>query len=230
MIPGLEEKLASLGIHPKDLSLYESAFTHASYTNEHPDCPSYDRLEYLGDSLLDMIVADFLYQAYPKANSGLLSKMRSRLVEGTTLTAFTETKLATSSFIRYSVGERGNEKNHRKIHEDVFESFIAAVYLDQGYATVRQFLEKIYAPYIPQALSLIQELNADPKTQLQESLGGQSPDYVVVQTKNLNTEDVEFTVEARYHQVVIGLGRGHNHVEAERNAAMDALNKSVGRK
>lgn len=224
----LEKKLKELGIKPSTLSLYESAFTHASYTNEHPECQSYDRLEFLGDSLLDMIIADFLFHAYPKADSGLLSKMRSRLVEGTTLTELTEKTFRFAPLIRYSVGEAPNERNHHKIHEDVFESFIAAVYLDQGYVFVRSLLQKVFQPLIEQVPELIQQNDMDPKTQLQALLSGASPVYVIVDRKNLNTEDVEFTVEARLGNTVLGIGRGHNHNKAERAAAFDALSKKVG--
>jgi ribonuclease-3 len=225
MIEGLAEALKQFGIVPKDISLFEMAFTHASYTNEHPDSPSYDRLEFLGDSILDMVIGDFVYQANPTADSGHLSKMRAVLVEGKTLTDFSEVRFGFDKLVRYSVGEKGNVRFHHHINEDVFESFVAAVYLDQGYAFVREMLAQIYAPLLPQAFEM--EEKADSKSRLQELLISDI-DYVVTQAQNVNTEDVSYTVEARMGNVVLGTGRGHNQKEAEINAAADALSKRVG--
>ena len=157
---------------PHDVSIYEQAFTHASYTNEHKDCPSYDRLEFLGDSLLDMIVGDLVYQANPSG------------------------------------------------------SFIAAVYLDQGYDFVRQLLIKIYSPLLDEAIDVSNK--RDSKSRLQEMLKGAVIQYVVIKQENLNSENVCFTVEARYGDVSLGIGKGHNTKEAEINAASDALSKKVG--
>ncbi|MFA6829288.1 MAG: ribonuclease III [Bacilli bacterium] len=221
----LTETLEKFAIVPNDISLYEQAFTHASYTNEHPESLSYDRLEYLGDSILDMVIADFLFTAYPKANSGLLSKMRACLVEGKTLTEFSEKHFDFPSLVRYSVGESGNTKFHKKIHEDIFEAFIAACYLDQGYLFTRNLLWHIYAPLVQQAYDKAQQ--SDSKSRLQELLSSNIT-YVKVSSSNLNSEDVQYVVEARVGSAVLGVGQGHNLKEAETNAASDALKKKVG--
>ena len=226
MIKGLDEVFQRFHITPHDVSLYEQAFTHASYTNEHKECPSYDRLEFLGDSLLDMIVGTIVYEADPQANSGKLSRMRSALVEGKTLTHFSEDVYGFSSLVRYSQGEKDNVKFHKHIDEDVFESFIAAVYLDQGYEFVRKILVDIYTPLVDEAMSV--SLERDSKSRLQEVLNGANIQYVVIRQDNLNTEDVCFTVEARLGSVTLGVGKGHNTKEAEINAASDALSKKVG--
>lgn len=226
MIEGLDEVLKQFSIVPKNIALYEQAFTHASYTNEHKECPSYDRLEFLGDSLLDMIVGDLLYQSKPDANSGTLSKMRAALVEGKTLTYFSENRFGFAKLVRYSEGEKNNTKFHKHIDEDVFESFIAAVYLDQGYAFVRHLLEEIYTPLIDESIQL--SLDRDSKSRLQEVLKGANVNYVVVKEENPQSENVCFTVEARLGTMVLGVGRGHNTKEAEIAAAKDALSKQVG--
>ncbi len=227
MIEGLDRALAQFDITPKDISLYEMAFTHASYTNEHLDEQDYDRLEFLGDSILDMVIGDFVYQFYPKADSGILSKMRSALVEGRTLTDFSEKSFGFDVLVRYSVGEKGNVRFHHHINEDVLEAFIGAVYLDQGYSFVRNLLYKIYAPLIPTALD--RATRNDSKSRLQELLSS-NIDYVVVATENINTENVSYIVEARVGTAVLGIGRGHNQKEAEINSAQDALQKRVGGK
>lgn len=227
MIEGLDKVFARFSIVPHDLSLYEQAFTHASYTNEHKGCPDYDRLEFLGDSLLDMIVGDMVYKANPESNSGALSKMRSALVEGKTLSHFSEDVFGFASLVRYSQGEKGNAKFHKHIDEDVFESFIGAVYLDQGYDFVRKILIEIYTPLLDEAMNV--SLSRDSKSRLQEMLGGVKIDYVVIKQENPNSENVCFIVEARYGDVSLGVGKGHNTKEAEINAASDAIKKKVGK-
>ncbi len=227
MIDGIQKVFDRFNIIPNDLSLYEQAFTHASYSNEHKECKSYDRLEFLGDSILDMVVGDMVYQARPEANSGTLTKMRAALVGGETLTYFSEELFGFSSLIRYSQGEKANSKFHRHIHEDVFESFIGAVYLDQGYEFVRQLLLSIFTPLLDGAMNI--SLSRDSKSRLQEILKGASPQYVVVKQENLLSDDVCFTVEVRLGDVILGQGKGHNTKEAEINAASDAIKKKVGK-
>ncbi len=217
--------LNGFGIKPNDLKIYDQAFTHASYTNEHPDSPSYDRLEYLGDSILDMVIADILYEKFPNDKSGLLSKKRSVLVEGKMLTFFSEEKYHLAPLVRYSEGEKNNVKFHKHIHEDIFESFIAAIYVDQGYETVRRVIEDIYAPYVDDLDDLLDQ--SDAKSKLQEILES-NIEYVVISQKDMNSDDVSFTVEARVNGMPLGVGVGHNTKEAEINAAKDALSKRVG--
>lgn len=226
MIKGLDQVFERFSIEPKDVSLYEMAFTHASYTNEHHDCPNYDRLEFLGDSILDMVIGDLVYQAFPDFNSGKLSKVRAVLVEGKTLTKLSEEVYGFSKLVRYSVGEKDNTKNHKHIDEDVFEAFIGAVYLDQGYLFVRNLLREIYTPLVEDAK--VVALKGDAKSRLQEKVAPASLTYVVVKQENLGTEDVCFTVEARVGTAVLGKGQGHNTKEAEVNSALDALSKMVG--
>ncbi len=226
MIPGLEETLRDFHIVPKDISLYEMAFTHASYTNEHRDCPSYDRLEFLGDSILDMVVGDLVFHHYPYSNSGTLSKARSAMVEGKTLTRLSESVFNFAALVRYSEGEKKNTANHSHINEDVFESFIAACYLDQGYDFVRKMVLDIFSPLLPLALDLSKK--RDSKGRLQELMNGVVINYVVISQNNINKEDCHFVVEARIGNDVLGKGEGHNIKEAETNAAKDALSKKVG--
>ncbi len=227
MISGLDKVFERFHIKTDNIALYEQAFTHASYSNEHKDCPSYDRLEFLGDSLLDMIVGDLVYQENPDCNSGSLSKMRSALVEGRTLTRLSEEIFGFSKLVRYSQGEKDNVKFHKHIDEDVFESFVAAVYLDQGYEFVRRMVISIFYPLLSQAMHV--SLARDSKSRLQEMLKGANIQYVVLKQENPNSENVCFTVEARYGDVSLGIGKGHNTKEAEINAAKDALRKKVGK-
>jgi ribonuclease-3 len=225
MIQGLDSIFKQFNITPHNLSLYEMAFTHSSYTNEHPMDHDYERLEFLGDSILDMVIGDFLYQSYPDVDEGQLSKMRAALVESKTLTDFSENVYGFASLVRYSVGEKGNTRFHHHINEDVFESFIGAVYLDQGYLFVRKLLADIYKPLIVKAADMA--FHNDPKSSLQELLNSDIT-YVVTSQTNLNTPNVEYVVEARVGGTTLGVGKGHNTAQAETNAAQDALTKKVG--
>lgn len=225
MIDGLKDVFERFNIVSDNISLYEQAFTHASYTNEHRDCPCYDRLEFLGDSLLDMIVGDMVYHN-SDGNSGILTKMRSALVDGRTLSSLSEDIFGFDKLVRYSEGEKDNVKFHKHINEDVFESFIGAVYLDQGYEFVRNLIVEIFSPFISQAIDI--SYKRDSKSRLQEEFSSTNVVYQVVKTENLLTSDVCFTVEARVGDVCLGIGKGHNIKEAEINAASDALNKKVG--
>ena len=90
MIEGLDAILSDFHIQTQHPELYEMAFTHRSYTNEHPECPCYDRLEFLGDSILDMVVGRLVFDHFPKDNSGVLSKARAALVDGKTLMRLSE--------------------------------------------------------------------------------------------------------------------------------------------
>ncbi len=226
MIEGLDEVLKDFHIVPNDISLYEMAFTHASYTNEHRDCPSYDRLEFLGDSILDMVVGDLVFHHYPESNSGTLSRSRSALVEGKTLARLSESVFGFASLVRYSEGEKNNVTNHKHINEDVFESFIGAVYLDQGYEKTREIVVNIFTPLLNVALDLSKK--RDSKGRLQELMNGVVINYVVVSQTNINREDCHFVVEARLGNDILGRGEGHNIKEAEINAAQNALSKKVG--
>lgn len=221
----LNNLLNRFNIVPNNIEVYYEAFTHASYHNEHPESNDYDRLEYLGDSILDMLIADFLYHAYPECDSGQLSKMRSFLVSGTTLTKLSEEVFGLSELVRYSKGEQDNVRFHKHIDEDVFESFIAAIYIDQGYDVARKIVWKIFTPFLKEANEAIEKIDAKGRLQ---TLVKDTIDYVKISESNLNTDDVCYVVEARYGGAVLGVGKGHNLKEAQTNAALDALSKKVG--
>lgn len=226
MIKGLAELLSDFNIVPNDISLYEMAFTHASYSNEHRDSPSYDRLEFLGDSILDMVVGDMVYRHYMNCDSGTLSKARAALVSGTTLARLSESLYGFAAMVRYSEGEKKNVKNHTHINEDVFEAFVAALYLDQGYDTCKKWVLDAFTPLLDMALKVSEE--RDSKGRLQELMNGVTIKYIVVSETNPNKEDSHFVVQAMFGNDVLGIGEGHNTKEAEMAAARDALSKKVG--
>ena len=213
MIEGLDAILSDFHIQTQHPELYEMAFTHRSYTNEHPECPCYDRLEFLGDSILDMVVGRLVFDHFPKDNSGVLSKARAALVDGKTLMRLSESVYGFASLVRYSQGERNNTAHHGHINDQVF-IFVEKIIID------------IFTPLLPIALEV--SAQRDSKGKLQEYLHGCPVQYVVVSSSGVGTDDVSYTVEARLGKNVLGVGTGHNTKEAEVNSAKDALRKKVG--
>ncbi len=215
------ELIESFGLKPKNLALYGMAFTHASYYNENRGSPDYDRLEFLGDAVLDMVVGDLVYRNHPDWRSGKLSRARAQIVEGKCLSELA-INMGFAPYVRFSVGEKKNAAYHNHIFEDVFESFIGCVYLENGFDFVYRFLSKLLYPYISggeQAGAI------DWKTKLQEEIQSEfrSPlTYQVVSESGI-AQDKTFTVACLVDGVVLGTGVGHNKKQAETEAAKEAL-------
>src|SRR6266571_4314398 len=130
----LEDFQNLIGIHFKDESLLERAFIHRSYLNEHPKLglEHNERIEFLGDAVLELVVTDFLYRTYPDPE-GVLTNWRSALVKTESLAAVAE-KLEIAKFFKLSRGEsKGNVRSHSLISANAVEAIIGAIYLDQGY-------------------------------------------------------------------------------------------------
>lgn len=219
--PTLAGLIESLGIHPKDIALYQQAFTHASYSNEHRSCPSYDRLEFLGDGVLDLVVGDLLFRAHPQWASGQLSKARSRIVEGHNLSEVA-IELGFAPYVRFSVGEKLNAAYHGHIFEDVFESFVGALYLEEGYEAVYAFISRTMNPYI------IGEQSAgvtDWKTKIQEVIQAEFKSGVTYEivSETGQAQSKMFTAVCMVDGVILGTGSGHNKKQAETEAAKEAL-------
>src|SRR5574344_1685675 len=146
----VHQLLKELNITYTDFSLYEAAFTHVSFSNENkakePGLKDYDRLEFIGDAVLGLVVGDLIYSRFPKMDSGQLSKCRSSLVMGPTETGFA-VKMGFADYIRLSKGETKSGPVKSKILEDVFEAFIGAFYLDnQGdFEKTKRFVNGFFA-------------------------------------------------------------------------------------
>ena len=217
----LKELIQSLGIDPKDMNLYYQAFTHASYSNEHRGSKSYDRLEFLGDGVLDMVVGDLLYRAHPDWDSGRLSKGRAQIVEGHNLSEIA-VNLGFAPYVRFSAGERMNAAFHLHIFEDVFEAFIGAFYLEDGYEAVYSFVSSTMAQYV----SGEQKAGVtDWKSKLQEEIQAEFKSGVTykIVSESGPSQDKTFTAVCMVDGVILGTGTGHNKKQAETEAAKEAL-------
>ena len=214
------EKL--IGYRFRDKSLLETALTHSSFANEHK-CKSYERLEFLGDSVLGFVTAQYLFENFPQLPEGKLTKTRAALVCERSLCGFSKS-LEAGDFLRLSHGEQHSGGRERpSILADVFESTTAAIYLDSGdLEEARKFILRFIAPA---AKTQSVKPFKDYKTTLQEIVQ-QNPEerleYVTTGESGPD-HDKHFTVEVHLNSNVIGRGGGRSKKEAEQQAAREAL-------
>jgi ribonuclease-3 len=219
----LQEKLE---ITFQNQSLLKQAFTHSSYVNEHRKKPSDDneRLEFLGDAVLELTVSNYLFNKYPYMSEGELTKLRAAVVCEPSLVGFSN-ELHFGDYIRLGKGEElTGGRTRPALLADVFEAFIGALYLDQGLNAVIQFLEKIVFPKIDAgAFSHVMDF----KTQLQEIVqrdGHGLLTYRILQEKG-PAHHREFVSEVSLNGQVLGIGKGRSKKEAEQHAAEQALTR-----
>jgi len=164
----------------EDMELLTRALTHSSYGFEHKKTHN-ERLEFLGDAILDFVIADYLFQAYPNAQEGALSKQKSAIVSMITL-AKKARELELGRRIRLGVGEsKSGGRDKDSILADSLESLIAAIYLDGGIEPARKFIVELFEPELSQTRLTLKSLQ-DFKTLLQEKLQARGlplPDYLV---------------------------------------------------
>lgn len=227
MFAPIEELQNRIGYTFNDSSLLINALTHSSYANEASSkgekSKSNERLEFLGDSVLSLVISRYLFEEYPTLPEGELSKIRAQTVCEKTLAIFAR-KVALGDHILLGHGETQNKGNERdSILSDAFEALLAAMYLDSSLETVKEFL-------LPLAIDFIHEITVthhtmDYKTMLQQIVqqsSGVILDYCIVSEKGPAHKRV-FEVEARLDGNVIGKGVGNSKREAEQNAARVGL-------
>lgn len=214
--------LDELNIKTNKLQLYEQALTHTSYANEH-NMPSYERLEYLGDAVLELIMSEYLFNKQ-EYNEGEMTKLRAHYVCEDALYEYS-LRLKLNEYLKLGKGESESGGKFRKaIVADIFEAFIGAMFLDQGLDTVKNF---IYKHVIPLIENNEIEFFSDYKSMLQELVqtDKRSLSYVVVHEEG-PSHFKTFTVEVRIDNIVYGQGIAHSKKDAEQAAAKDALKKA----
>ena len=222
MIKDLE---AALGYRFQNITLLQNALTHSSFANErwHDSLMSNERLEFLGDSVLGMVVAEHLYRNYPDRPEGELTRMRADMVCETALAQVAD-KLQLGSHLLLGHGEaQGGGRARASILADAVESVIAAIFLDGGMAPAKGFIDRFILCDVPEKKlhitdykTALQELIQQKKNQvLSYELTGQSgPDH-----------DKHFQVQVLLNGVPVGSGQGTSKKRAEQDAARDALEK-----
>ncbi|WP_449539979.1 ribonuclease III [Ferdinandcohnia sp. Marseille-Q9671] len=215
-----------INIHFHDENLLIQAFTHSSYVNEHRKKPHEDneRLEFLGDAVLELTISQFLFKKFPIMSEGELTKMRAAIVCEPSLVTFAH-DLKFGELVLLGKGEEMTGGRERPaLLADVFEAFIGALYLDQGLEVVYQFLDETVIPKINAgAFSHVM----DYKSQLQELVqrdGTGTLEYKVLQEKG-PAHSREFVSRVSLNGEELGIGSGRSKKEAEQHAAEVALKK-----
>jgi len=210
-----------------DPSLLRRALTHRSYLNEHPEEPEdNERLEFLGDAVLDFVGGAFLYHRFPEMTEGRLTRLRAALVRTEQLAAFA-VALEVGPLMRLGKGEEeGGGRQRLSLLCAAFEAVVGAYFLDAGIDAVRAFVEPLLRPAAEQILRA--EKDVDPKSLLQEwaqAALGQTPRYHLLAATGPDHQK-EFTVEVRLGGEVYGAGTGLNKQAAEQAAAKAALQRA----
>ena len=218
----MDELFNRLNIKPNDIKLYMSAFSHSSYANEHKAKSDYERLEFLGDALVDLVVADYLYNNSKEAE-GEMTKDRASYVCENALYQYSM-DLGLNNYIRVGNGEQKDGGKFKKaIVADIFESFMAAIYLDLGFSTARRVALDIIVPYIE-----------DPKVSFFNDYKSALQEYVQAEQDSISyklisesgpAHDKSFKMAVVIDGIVYGEGVGSSKKEAEQEAAKVALDK-----
>lgn len=211
--------LEKMGIKINNEELLKTALTHSSYSNEH-NCENYERLEYLGDAILEAVTSEYLY-LNTDYKEGEMTKIRANYVCEKALACYSR-DIGIYKCIRLGHGQIHNLND--TIIADVFEAVAAVIYLDQGYDVVKKYLDDIIIPYIKEK----RDFNTDYKTMLQEAVQTtrRSLEYVLLDEYG-EAHDKTFEMAVKIDNIVYGKGIGKSKKEAEQNAALDALKKSA---
>jgi ribonuclease-3 len=216
----------NLGLEFKNRDLLIEAFCHRSYLNEHPDfyLPHNERLEFLGDAVLELIVTEYLYKKYPEKNEGELTNWRAALVNAKILGELAK-DLGFNDFLLLSKGEeKETGKARLYILANTFEALIGAIYLDQGYEVAKNFVEKnLIEKKLPEIIE--KGLFKDPKTRFQEEAQERvkiTPTYKVLEEWGPDHAK-HFVVGVFLGNELIAKGEGSSKQEAEEEAAKNAL-------
>ena len=207
-----------LDINPTNINLYCNAVTHSSYTNENPSYPNYERLEFVGDAVLEIIISDYLYKER-KLEEGLMTRMRSSYVCEEACACYAK-ELKLDEEIKIGSGESINQT----ILADVFEAFVAALYLDQGFEFTKEFVLNIIVKYIEKNIEFLH----DYKSTLQELVQTvkKSVVYEVVEEKG-PSHNKTFTSIVKVDGIIMGKGSAGSKKASEQEAAREALSKQA---
>lgn len=214
--------LDRFGIKTNNMHIYDTAFSHSSYCNEHHLKEDYQRLEFLGDKVLDLIMSDYLYNT-TDYEEGKMTKIRSMYVCENALYEYA-LLLDFPSYAKVGKGEEAHGGKYRKATlADMFESFLGAVYLDQGYKKAREIVYEIVIPFIKEKP---ETFFMDYKSKLQEMVqtNKRSVTYELVNEEG-PSHDRTFTMNAVVDGIVLGTGVAKSKKEAEQEAAHHAMEK-----
>ena len=221
--PAIKIAETVLGHTFADPSLIATALTHPSALDEVVGSRSYERLEFLGDAVVEMIVSDEVFARFPEMDEGGMTRMKISLVSGVTLSEVASDLGLRDAIVFGQSYERSGGRGVRSALENVFEAIVAALYLDAGYTVARDFVLHVLGPRISEDMALEAE---NPKSTLQELLQahGVAPTYRVVAEEG-PAHARTFTCEVLVDDAVAGSGTGRSKKEAEAEAAREALSR-----
>lgn len=224
----IHDLIEKFGIQMHDQALYELALTHPSY-NADSACPGedYERLEFMGDAIISLVVAELIFRSHPNFKQGLMSKTRAKLVQTEHLYRIAK-DLGLVHYIRlgHSISKEVVATS-KKILEDVFEALMGAIYIDQGFEVAERVIKQLFA----HSVTLINpEQLTDYKTQLQEAIQAEHREAVIYQVADESgpAHDRHFVVTVSFGGTILGRGQGSSKKIAEQQAAADALKKKAG--
>lgn len=217
----MQEFLEKYNITIKNKKIYETAFSHSSFVNEHKSKSDYERLEFLGDAILEAVISDYLYHNV-SLKEGEMTKLRASYVCENALYEYMK-ELNLIKYIKVGHGELINGQIEKAIIADTFEAFMAAIYLEEGFLKVKEVILSIIVPFIenPNIVffkdykSKLQEaLQTDKKSFVYEVIGEDGPPHKKV-----------FTVVVKIDNIIYGKGIAGSKKEATQEAAREALSK-----
>lgn len=213
--------LEKLGIHPHDLHLYELALLHESYSYENDIDECYERLEFLGDAILDLVISEYLYKSDSQLTEGQLTRMRSNYVCKKALYIYSQ-EIGLDKHVKLGVGAELTRREMDSVISDVFESFVGALYLDQGLEVVKEFINKYVVPHIKNQDVFFYNY----KSELKELCDQHGWEVVYELLKDEGPpHNKTFTMAVKVNGKKYGTGIGGSKKEAEQSAAKIALSK-----
>ena len=210
------------GIETENEHLYDIAFTHGSYGTMHRLDYTYERLEFLGDSVLSLIVSEYLYKKYPQYEEGKLTKLRANYVCQNALIYYSH-ELGLQDYLKVSAEESNLTHNEvLSITADIFESFLGAIFLDQGIEFAKDFISKIIFKYIDEEKVFFE----DYKSTMKEYGDAEEIEisYKILHEYGV-PHDKTFVIAILVDGKEMGVGKGKNKKEAEQGAAKIAIEK-----
>ena len=213
--------LKKFSIEAFDVHLYELAFIHESYANENGLHECYERLEFLGDSVLDLVVSEFLYNMDPTLNEGELTRIRSNYVCKKALYTYSM-ELGLDQYVKLGAGPKLAKREIDSVTSDVFESFIGALYLDQGLDMVKEFLSKTVIPHIEKGDIFFYDYKSKLKQLCDQECFNIS--YELIKEEG-EPHKKTFTMAVIINDKNYGTGSGGSKKEAEQKASKVALEK-----
>jgi ribonuclease III len=207
------------GYSPKNISYFIQAITHKSLSNNNQSECSNERLEFLGDSILDAVVAEYVFTRFPDDDEGYLTKIKSKLVSRKTLSAIAE-EMELREIIRY---QRGRTINLNTLEGNAFEAIMGAIYLDSGYDAVKQVINKhVFKKYVDLNRVLEEEIDFKSKLFIWSQKKQFKLDFIVL-SEEKNGENWTYTILATVNENSYGRGTGTSKKIAEQAASKETL-------